>query len=86
MWPQVDFCSCNNYVTMSSHIKKNQIPKNFAHVGLCAPEMLTKFWDFAAGMDFDTWQILNFLSWMHDFHPSNSIPSYSMEITLFIPI
>ena len=26
----------------------------FAHVGFCAPEMPTKFWDFAAGMDFDT--------------------------------
>ena len=28
--------------------------KNFAHVGFCSPEMLTKFWDFAAGMEFET--------------------------------
>ena len=27
--------------------------KNFAHVGFCPPEMLTKFWDFAAGMEFE---------------------------------
>ena len=31
--------------------KKNS--KNFAHVGFCAPEMSTKYGDFAAGMDFD---------------------------------
>ena len=33
-------------------IKKSN-SKNFAHVGFCPPEMLTKFWDFAAGMEFE---------------------------------
>ena len=34
--------------------KKNSNAKHFAHVGFCTPDILTKFWDFAAGMDFDT--------------------------------
>ena len=48
MWTQIDFCSGDIYIILSSG------KKVFAHVGFCAPEMLTKFWDFAAGMDFDT--------------------------------
>ena len=34
--------------------QKNSISKNFDPAGFCEPEMLKKFWDFAAGMDFDT--------------------------------
>ena len=51
IWPQVDFCSGNIYITFSFRIKNS---KQFAYVGFCAPEISTKFWDFAAGMDFDT--------------------------------
>ena len=53
MWPQVDFCSGNINVALSFEIK-NLNSKNFAYVGFCAPEMSTKFWYFAAGMDFGT--------------------------------
>ena len=33
---------------------KKSNSKNLTHVGFCDPEMSTKFWDFAAGIDFDT--------------------------------
>ena len=55
-------------------------------LGFCAPEMLTKFWGFAAGMDFDTQYFLNLMSQMHDFCLSNSIPSIFYGIISFIPI
>ena len=51
-----------------------------------APEMSTKFWGFAAGMAFGTKQIFNLMSWMHDFHPGNSIAFIFMKITSFITI
>ena len=35
--------------------------KKFSHIGFCGPEISTKFWYFAAGMDFDTPQILNLM-------------------------
>ena len=35
-------------------VGKNSNSKNFAHMGFCGLKMSTKFWDFAAGMDFDT--------------------------------
>ena len=52
--------------------KKKWNSKNFAHVCFCALEISTKFWDFAAGMDFGTSYILSKMSQMHDFHPNNS--------------
>ena len=55
MLPQVDFCSGDICITLSFQVKKKSNSKNFAHVGFCALEMLTKFWDFAGGMDLDTW-------------------------------
>ena len=39
------------------------------------PKILTKFWDFAAGIVFDIKQILKLMSQMHGFSLSNSIPS-----------
>ena len=57
IWPLVDSTSGNIYVILSLQIiiKKNKLNfKNFAHVGFCAFEMSTKFWDFAAGM-IDKW-------------------------------
>ena len=42
------------YIAWSFKIKNNSNSKKFAHVGFWTPKMLTKFWDFIAGMDFDT--------------------------------
>ena len=53
IWPQVGFCSGNICITLSFQIKKKSNSQNFAHMGFCAPEMLTKFWGLTAGMDFD---------------------------------
>ena len=44
-------------------------------MGLCLPEITTKLWNFAAGMDFDTTCILNKMSQMYGFCPSNSVPT-----------
>ena len=75
MWPQVDLSSGNVYYKLVFSDKKKSNSKNFSDVGFCAPEMSTKFWDFAVGMDFDTSYILNEMSQMHDFCPSNSVPT-----------
>ena len=81
MWPQVDFCSGNINVTLPLQIKEKSNSKNFAHVGFCAPEMSTKFWDFAAGTDFDTSYILNGVSQMHDFTQAIVFKPCFVEIT-----
>ena len=49
MSPQVNFCSGNICIDLSFQIK-NPNSKKFVHVGFCAPKMLKKFLDFAAGM------------------------------------
>ena len=52
MWAQLDFFPGNIYKVVFSD-KKNSNSKNFVNMGFGGPNVLTKFWDFAAGMDFE---------------------------------
>ena len=59
--------------------KKNSNPTHFACMGYCGYKVLTKFWDFAAGMDFETSRILNKMSQINDLSPNNSNPPMFYE-------
>ena len=52
MWAQLDFFPGNIYKVVFSD-KKNSNSKNFVNMSFGGPNVLTKFWDFAAGMDFE---------------------------------
>ena len=64
----------DNIYNLSFSDKKKVKSQNFTHMGFCASKVSTKFWRFAAGMDFDTQEFLNKISQMLDFCPNNSIP------------
>ena len=51
IWPQVDFCCGDIYVTLSLQEKK--------FVGFYAPEIMKQCWDFAAGT-YGFWDPINF--------------------------
>ena len=54
MWAQLGFLPGNIHNFMFSS-KKNSNSKNFIHVDFRGPNVSTKFWDFATGIDFDTY-------------------------------
>ena len=78
MWAQLGFLPGNIYNFMFSG-KKDSNSKNFIRVGFRGPNVSRKFWDFATGIDFDTYQ----MSLMPDSCPLNNFPPIFYVINYF---
>ena len=50
----IEFFPGNIYNLVFSDKRKNSNSENFIHIGFCGPGVSTKFWNFAADIDFDT--------------------------------